>query len=50
MTHEQARGAIRERFESAQVSDSGPLVVVVPVEQWLAFARFARARGDVLVE
>ena len=42
MTHEQARTMITERFDTAQVSDSAPLVVVVPVGEWLAFARFAR--------
>jgi NADH-quinone oxidoreductase subunit C len=42
MTSDEARASIRERFGTAQVTDSGPLVVAVPVEQWLALAHFAK--------
>lgn len=47
MTYEQAASAITERFSSATV-DRGtvdrvtPLVVSVPVDQWRAFAQFAK--------
>jgi NADH-quinone oxidoreductase subunit C len=42
MTHEEARTLIGRHFDGAQVSDGTPLVVTVPIDQWLAFARFAK--------
>ena len=42
MTEQQARTLIGERFDAVQVSDGVPLVVTVPVNQWLEFARFAK--------
>ena len=42
MTEQQARTLIGERFDAVQVSDGAPLVVTVPVDQWLEFARFAK--------
>ena len=42
MTRDQAKALIGERFSSAQVEGESPLVVMVPVDQWAAFARFAK--------
>jgi NADH-quinone oxidoreductase subunit C len=42
MTYEQAASAIAERFGSATVETGTPLVVSVPVDQWRAFAQFAK--------
>jgi NADH-quinone oxidoreductase subunit C len=51
VTHEQARTLIGERFGSAQVDPTSaeatvgkgvPLTVTLPVDQWSAFARFAK--------
>ena len=42
MTYDEARTLIGERFGSAQVVDGAPLVVTVPLEDWVAFARFAK--------
>jgi NADH-quinone oxidoreductase subunit C len=51
VTHEQARTVIGERFGGAQVDPTSaeatvgrgvPLTVTVPVDQWSAFARFAK--------
>ena len=45
MTDDEAKTLIAERISGAQVADGSPLVVTVPVDQWVAFARFAK---DVL--
>ena len=45
MTSEQASSSIAERFPGARVEGGTPLVVGVPVDQWRAFAQFAK---DVL--
>ena len=42
MTREQATTLIGERFGGAQVEGESPLVVTLPVDQWAAFARFAK--------
>ena len=52
MTREQAKALIGERFSSAQVDGdaptsaeataSRPIVVTLPVDQWTAFAQFAK--------
>ena len=42
MTKEEAKTRIGERFSGAQVDGDRPLVVTVPVDQWLAFAQFAK--------
>lgn len=42
MTAEQATALIAERFASAQVTAGIPLVVMVPPDQWGAFAQFAK--------
>jgi NADH-quinone oxidoreductase subunit C len=42
VTRDQAKALIGERFSSAQVEGESPLVVMVPVDQWAAFARFAK--------
>ena len=42
MTYEQARTLIGEKFGVAQVAAETPPVVTVPVDQWVAFAEFAR--------
>lgn len=48
MTHEQARALIQARFGDAQLAEGtsghqpGPIVVTVPVEQWVPLAAFAR--------
>ena len=42
MTCEQAASAIAERFSGATVETGTPLVVSVPVDQWRAFAQFAK--------
>jgi NADH-quinone oxidoreductase subunit C len=43
VTHEQAATLIGEHFGGAQVAGDSPLVVTVPVDQWVSFARFAKA-------
>jgi NADH-quinone oxidoreductase subunit C len=42
VTSEQASTRIVERFGTAQIEGETPLVVTLPVEQWLAFAQFAK--------
>jgi NADH-quinone oxidoreductase subunit C len=42
VTVEQAKALIHERFSGAQVDGETPIVVSVPVDQWLALAQFAR--------
>jgi NADH-quinone oxidoreductase subunit C len=42
MTYEQAPALIAESFPGAQVTAGTPLVVMVPADQWAAFARFAK--------
>ena len=42
MTREQAKTLIGERFTDAQVDGDSPLVVTLPVDQWVPFARFAK--------
>jgi NADH-quinone oxidoreductase subunit C len=42
MTYEQAASAIAERFSTATVGTGTPLIVSVPVDQWRAFAQFAK--------
>ena len=42
MTPDQARALITERFGNAQVEGGAPIVATVPVDEWLAFAAFAR--------
>jgi NADH-quinone oxidoreductase subunit C len=42
VTGEQARTSIGERFAGAQVDGDSPLIVTVPVEHWVALARFAK--------
>ena len=42
MTYDQARTLIGEKFGTAQVSAETPLVVTVPIDQWVAFAQFAK--------
>jgi NADH-quinone oxidoreductase subunit C len=42
VTRDQAKALIGERFSSAQVEGESPLVVMVPVDQWAAFGRFAK--------
>ena len=42
MTAEQATALIAERFAGAQVTAGIPLVVMVPPDQWGAFAQFAK--------
>ena len=42
MTRAQAATLIGEQFGGAQIQGDAPLVVTVPVEQWQAFARFAK--------
>ena len=42
MTRAQAATLIGEHFASAQVQGEAALVVTVPVEQWQAFAQFAK--------
>ena len=44
-TYEKARRLIVERFPAAQAAEGTPLAVTVPVDQWAAFAQFAK---DVL--
>jgi NADH-quinone oxidoreductase subunit C len=46
VTYDEARGLIGQRFGSAQLAEGTPLVVTVPVDQWVDFARFAK---DVLL-
>jgi NADH-quinone oxidoreductase subunit C len=42
VTYEQARTLIGEKFGVAQVGADTPLTVTLPVDQWVAFAQFAR--------
>ena len=42
MTRAQAATLIGEHFGGAQVQGDSPFVVTVPVDQWQAFARFAK--------
>jgi NADH-quinone oxidoreductase subunit C len=42
VTREQAKALIGERFSGAQVDGDTPIVVTLPVDQWAAFARFAK--------
>ena len=42
MTREQAKALIGERFGGAQVDGDRPIVVTLPVDQWTAFAQFAK--------
>ena len=42
MTREQAAALIAEQFGDAQLQGDAPLAVTVPVDRWLAFARFAK--------
>jgi NADH-quinone oxidoreductase subunit C len=42
MTPEQAIASIGEHFAGAQVTAGTPLVVMVPPDQWAAFAQFAK--------
>ena len=42
MTYDEARRLIAEQFGTAQVGDGVPLVVTVPVEQWVECARFVK--------
>jgi NADH-quinone oxidoreductase subunit C len=42
VTRDQAKALIGERFSSAQVEGESPFVVMVPVDQWAAFGRFAK--------
>jgi NADH-quinone oxidoreductase subunit C len=39
--YDDARGLIAGRFVDAQMEGGAPLVVILPVDQWQAFARFA---------
>jgi NADH-quinone oxidoreductase subunit C len=42
VTREQAAALIGEQFGGAQVQGDAPLAVTVPVDRWLALARFAK--------
>jgi NADH-quinone oxidoreductase subunit C len=42
MTSDRAATLIHERFGGAQVEGGAPLVVVLPGDAWLRFARFAK--------
>jgi NADH-quinone oxidoreductase subunit C len=42
VTREQAAAAIAGQFSGAQVQSGAALVVTVPADQWVAFARFAK--------
>jgi NADH-quinone oxidoreductase subunit C len=42
VTADQARALIGERFGTAQVEGSAPMVVSVPVDGWVPFAQFAK--------
>jgi NADH-quinone oxidoreductase subunit C len=42
VTYEEARRLIAERFGTAQVGEGTPLTVVLPADQWVEFARFAK--------
>ena len=42
MTYDQARTVISERFSGAQMEDGVPIVVTLPTDKWVAFARFAK--------
>ena len=42
MTREQAAAAIAGQFSGAQVQAGASLVVTLPVDQWVPFARFAK--------
>jgi len=43
VTRDEAKTRIGERFSGAQVQGDQPLVVTVPVDQWLEFAQFAKS-------
>jgi NADH-quinone oxidoreductase subunit C len=43
VTRDEAKTRIAERFSGAQVEGDRPLVVTVPVDQWFAFAQFAKS-------
>jgi NADH-quinone oxidoreductase subunit C len=45
VTYDDARARLAERFAAAQIGEGTPLVVTVPVEDWVAAAQFAK---DVL--
>jgi NADH-quinone oxidoreductase subunit C len=42
VTYEDARARLAERFATAQLADGEPIVATVPVDEWVAFARFAK--------
>ena len=42
MTYEEATSSIAGRFGGAQIESGIPLVVTVPVDEWRAFAQFAK--------
>jgi NADH-quinone oxidoreductase subunit C len=42
VTRDQAKALIGERFSGAQVDGDAPFVVTLPVDQWTAFAQFAK--------
>jgi len=42
VTHEEAATLIGEHFVGAQVQGGSPLAVTVPVDRWVALARFAK--------
>ena len=42
MTREQTGASIAEHFVDAQVEGDSPMVVTLPADRWLAFARFAK--------
>jgi NADH-quinone oxidoreductase subunit C len=42
VTREQAKALIGERFTGAQVDGDAPIVITLPVDQWTAFAQFAK--------
>ena len=42
MNPEQAITLIGERFPNAQIERDAPLVVMVPIEQWVTFVQFAK--------
>ena len=42
VTPDQARALVAERFTGAQIGAVPPLVVTVPVDQWVDLARFAK--------
>jgi NADH-quinone oxidoreductase subunit C len=42
VTYDEARALIAGHFSGVQVADGTPLVVTMPVDQWLPFAYFAK--------